>query len=906
MRQNLDSAISKIFYDVQFNRTCHRSNIKKLRKYYDQSDLSDFWESFESCFKVLLAVVLNHPQTKHSLEFVAKFATSLHIFTNEESEEPLCPFLIKLYDFLLNNHGAKDPGVRFRICHFLNVLFNSMGEQAFIEDVICNKIVVCMVTRLKDKSPKVRTQALFALRRLQDPTDNECQVIKVYTFHASKDPNAEVRKAALMCMGKNQTTLQVALRRTRDVNEGVRKVAYEFVSKITVRSLTITQRDQLLNDGLKDRSETVRKCVENVLLPSWLRYFNGDFISLIKAFDAEIGTDVSVLALETLFKSSALNTLIEQLPINNETKLIPIDKLTTENVLYWKCLVKHLCRGACTEELERIVPELSIFCTHISDFLTSISINQNETWENHMQKFILLQLFEIATTYDLSDELGRKKLNELICNTLLSNYWSEKIIECVVSHLENVIPDVNSRVDTLAHVISDIRLPLKESTQVTQISEHQQDENNLKRAKLKVKLLELKEEEYQAIEKREFLEADRLQKEINALNQEIIKLSKTVPPPSTGAEDIKEKDDPETMIKCLSIICSMMQSVTSLTPTLGNLIQIGFNSLDHLNDTVHILAIKAISIYCILDKEMAKKHILILFLQFSLEQENQEIWIAALKGILDLLLLHGLECFDIFENRNATTESTNKSELVQLFTEREVTLSMVRGSDIQKNNCDFIKILAGLLDNENQELRTVAAEGIAKLLLNGRISSSSLLSRLIILCYNPANDADFFLRQCLSGFFDNFIIHVAEAQKMLEEAYLPTLQILYKAPDFSPMQEIDPYDVSKFILNITRTGICRHSTKNYCAHNNLVFTIFLEALNPDSYIDQKMLIKSLQNLHLEIDDDTTKESLRQLIKKVLDTVGTSDKQLLNHIETFKQKLETPSSIQDTPRDQTSE
>lgn len=181
-----------------------------------------------------------------------------------------------------------------------------------------------------------------------------------------------------------------------------------------------------------------------------------------------------------LIRNTSLNTLLEQLPIDKETKLIPVNKLTSETVLYWKCLVKYLQNESCTEELERILPELSTFCNYISDFLMTISMPQTETWVNHMNKFILLQLFEITTTYDLSDEVGRKNLNDLIRNTLMGNFWTEKIIECIVAHLQYVIPDVHTRLDTLANIISEIRLPLKEVMTQTQISEEQQHEINIK------------------------------------------------------------------------------------------------------------------------------------------------------------------------------------------------------------------------------------------------------------------------------------------------------------------------------------------------------------------------------------------------------------------------------------------
>lgn len=91
-------------------------------------------------------------------------------------------------------------------------------------------------------------------------------------------------------------------------------------------------------------------------------------------------------------------------------------------------------------------------------------------------------------------------------------------------------------------------------------------------------MLELKEEEYVAIKDKEYLKADSLKNEINALNDEILRLSEK--PQMTVTEEIKEKDDPETMIKCLTIMCTVMQSITALTPTLRSLMQIAFDSFD--------------------------------------------------------------------------------------------------------------------------------------------------------------------------------------------------------------------------------------------------------------------------------------------------------------------------------------
>lgn len=243
-----------------------------------------------------------HPHIINTLEFCAKFVVSFYSTSENESMEPMSPFVSKLFNFLLSHHSAKDKAVRFRICHFLNMLLNSMGDDAFIDDNLCDQITVSMMDRLLDKSPKVRAQAVFALHRLQDPSDEQCPVIKMYIFHVSKDPSVEVRKAVLSSMGKNQKTLQAVLIRTRDIDDSVRKMAFEFISKITVRSLTIEQRERLLKDGLKDRSENVRKCVSSVLLPTWLRCYKGEYLNLVHALDAGIGAETATLALQVLFK----------------------------------------------------------------------------------------------------------------------------------------------------------------------------------------------------------------------------------------------------------------------------------------------------------------------------------------------------------------------------------------------------------------------------------------------------------------------------------------------------------------------------------------------------------------------------------------------------------------------------
>jgi len=58
--------------------------------------------------------------------------------------------------------------------------------------------------------------------------------------------------------------------------------------------------------------------------------------------------------------------------------------------------------------------------------------------------------------------------------------------------------------------------------------------------------------------------------------------------------------------------------------------------------------------------------------------------------------------------------------------------------------------------HQSSLLREVAAEGIAKLLMSGRILSQKLVAKLLILWYNPLTREEDHLRNVLGVFFPAF------------------------------------------------------------------------------------------------------------------------------------------------------
>ena len=155
-------------------------------------------------------------------------------------------------------------------------------------------------------------------------------------------------------------------------------------------------------------------------------------------------------------RGASVAELKEQLPINSETKLIPFEQLTNGAVVYWRCLVEHLHRETCTEQVAECLPELSKFCDYTRQFLAKMNPKEDDLFT---KQFILLQLFEIVKTYDLSDEFGRSNLRNLMFDTLTNENCSEEAIKCIVRHYEVVDPDVDTRLNYLRDAIDHIRSP---------------------------------------------------------------------------------------------------------------------------------------------------------------------------------------------------------------------------------------------------------------------------------------------------------------------------------------------------------------------------------------------------------------------------------------------------------------
>ncbi|KAI4832025.1 hypothetical protein KUCAC02_015009 [Chaenocephalus aceratus] len=379
MTADSEMDIKEAFQRAQKGHNNKAKLVASLNSRYNKlEDKTLFHEEFVHYLKYAMIVYKREPTVENIIEFVARFATSFlsppkteeeeqQEEEEEEDEEDDHPFLSFIFNFLLESHKASSHAVRFRVCQLINKLLGSMAENAQIDDDLFDRIHQAMLVRVTDKFPNVRIQAALAMTRLQQPKDSDCPTINAYMLILENDTNAEVRRAVLSCIAMSPRTLPKVLKRTRDIKENVRKLAYQVLAdKVHIKALTIAQRVTLVQQGLRDTSETVREMVSSRLLPAWLLRVEGNVIGLLHKLDVENCADTALETLKAIFKG----TLTEELTQNRaqlDKKLIPVDSLSCENVLYWRALCEFLkAQGDDGEEmLEQVLPDAATY----ADFL---------------------------------------------------------------------------------------------------------------------------------------------------------------------------------------------------------------------------------------------------------------------------------------------------------------------------------------------------------------------------------------------------------------------------------------------------------------------------------------------------------------------------------------------------------
>ncbi|XP_005148525.2 condensin complex subunit 3 [Melopsittacus undulatus] len=898
MRAKKKLQIKEAFQLAQKPHQNRAKLVLALKSTYDQlGDKEDFHEKFIHLLKYAMIIYRREPAVEQVIDFVARFVTSfcqMEIEDGSEAGEEDNLLLNYAFNFLLESHDANSHAVRFRTCQLVNKILGNMPENAQIDDELFDKINEAMLVRLKDKFSNVRIQAVLALSRLQDPKDENCPVVNIYSTLLENDSNSEVRRAVLSCIAPSARTLPKIVSRTMDVKEPVRKLAYEVLAeKVHMRALSIAQRVKLLQQGLNDRSDAVKEVVKKKLLQAWLQMSEGDVLEFLHRLDVESCPEVATPILNALFSLSPLTNFVHNCKNLDSRKLIPLEDLTAENVVYWRCLCEYLkSKGEEGEVLlEQMLPEPAIYADYLLSYLQNMPVLTEEQredfacFENLMTKeFIGQQLILIIGCMDTTEEGGRKHLLVTLQKILILPVISVALVSPLTEKLLSFVNDDDRRIQIIAEIISEVCEP----TVVAELPDAAEiRKRELKLAEIKVKLFEAKAALEECITLQDFNKASVLKETIIELEHIKKDLIKEVEQPEIK-EMHMEKDDPETLLKCLTMCYELLKIMSfskGIGPTINEIIKsLILPGITNVHPAVRNMAVLCLGCCALQNKEFARQQFALL-LQV-LQVDDLKVKLSALKAIFDQLMLFGMEPFkarrgDDSQSGDGHTRNENCEEESEKIEEDEET-TVVH---------NLLQLLSGFLDSEFPELRTDAAEGIAKLMFSGRLISAKLLSRLILLWYNPVTEEDTRLRHCLGVFFPLFAYANRSNQECFEEAYLPTLQTLLNAPATSPLAEIDVSNVSELLVDLTRPSELQHQSKTsqddqgLTVHDSLAVKICNEILRDPMAPDVRIYVKALNSLELS---GSSTENLLVLINEILEEV--KDKLCQKAIEKFKMNL----------------
>ncbi|KAF0037422.1 hypothetical protein F2P81_010296 [Scophthalmus maximus] len=889
MTADTEVEIKDAFHRAQRGHNNKAKLVAGLKSRYDKlDDKTLFHEDFLHCLKHAMIVYKRETTVENIIEFVARFATSFQSPPKTEEEEDEeeeeeaeddHPFLSFIFNFLLESHKANSHAVRFRACQLINKLLGSMAENAQIDDDLFDRIHQAMLVRVTDKFPNVRIQAALAMTRLQQPKEPDCPTINAYMLILDNDSNAEVRRAVLSCIAMSPQTLPKVLKRTWDIKENVRKLAYQVLAdKVHIKALTIAQRVRLLQQGLHDTSEAVREVVCSRLLPAWLLRLEGNVIELIHRLDVENCAQTALDTLRAIFRSSPTEKLLQDGLQLDSRKLLPVDSLTCENVLYWRALCEFVkAKGDEGDEmLEQVLADAATYADYIYGYLRAVPALSEEQRADFTQlelvmtkEFISQQLIHLIGCLDTNEEGGRKRVLAVLQEMLALPQTPSSLVSLLTEKLLALISDDQRRVQIVAEIISDVREPIMEASQP--VDENESRRQQVQLAEVKVRILEAKQTLEDYIAAQEFSRAAELKDSITELenrrNQIIQDIAESNQP--ADKEIRTEKNDPETLLRCLTMCAELLKQMsikTRIGPTISALMSsLVLPSIANAHPAVRNMAVVCLGTCILHSKELAKTH-LVLLLQIA-QLDEVKIRISALRAIIDLLLLFGFQLL---------SETTAAQTAVPAHSPdgREEDAAPVAEEKAGDTAQSILVMLSEFLDSEVSDLRTETAEGLAKLMYTGRISSAKMFSRLVLLWYNPVTEDDTRLRHCLGVFFQLYARESRAHQEVVEESFLPTVRTVMNAPATSPLAEVDISNVVELLVELTRpSALIKPSTntEEVCVHDYLAVRMCGEMINDPTAPEVRLYAKTLSNLELSR-DETVRKDLETLLQQLLQVV----------------------------------
>ena len=821
--------LEKVFALAQVGSKAHGKLVIKLlqvRQAYHAAG-TDFFADFVQPVHLLLLVKQRHAAVERCIEFVWKFATACQKINKEDDDEE--DFACQLIRHLLQFNNAKDSAVRFRVCQLVAATFNNLDEEAEIEDDLWDLVVDVMIKRCQDKTVAVRAQATSCLRRLHEPDDMENDATATLIKLMNTDKAKEVRRVALSCLGISPYTLPHVLTRTRDEEPSVRRKALEVLSGFDrlLTVLSISQRVRIVEQCLLDRDDTVAGVARDMLANKWLPKCGDegyDVLDLLMKFDVLTQEKVGLLVINGLIQAAQAPNAHPKL-IAAMTTAPVMEKVqywqVKEAALLWRAQCEHANANDDHAALEDRLHMGSImgFCTVLKDNLPTLDAPSTED-----RDYVCRQMLLQATMLEFGhDEAGRVELNRLLTASVEDKCTPESIVSLAIEALMCThCGNENDYLWSMTEMISNVTDTDDNNDQEDGGSDGGHDEEDDELSKKKQKYMqgllqqvqEKRAEMAECVRDEDFSEAQSLKMDINDLEDEIAEME--------GDIDVLGGKD-WGLQRGLSIAEPMLRQTRQTLkqcPTLEGLWDsLLMPALASEFPSVRTDVVKCIGLYSLLDPTGEQGSICMPLLMRMATYDMFEVQVAAVQAMVDLIMIFPKLAKAVGQDDDEQDE--DEEEQRSCKDPITIMLSFLKNSnamskheeDSEEDEEDSAEIRQEL----TIKMTTCVAEGLARLMYNGRTRRSDVMQQLLLLFFGKSgavskmmgasstttahtrSDPLFRARQCLHLFFPQFAIHSLHNQKIIERSGLATFQHLMSKHNDEKMTDSLIEEYIKFV-----------------------------------------------------------------------------------------------------------
>ncbi|KAJ7844433.1 nuclear condensing complex subunit [Mycena olivaceomarginata] len=721
---DLRTAIPNIFDQVQNSTANHLKNFVALHKLHLDAARTKGLpgeREFEAIFQGLVARVLPVKKGVAAADRVTKFVGGYTKFLNE------------------GGFQAKDKSVRYRVISFAGEMILGLGE---LDLDIYNNLQQALLERIHDKEATVRLQVVIALSKLAGSEDSsevaegEQTLLQVLIDTLSSDSSPEVRRATLVNIPVNSTTLPAILARARDTETTIRKLLYSNVLSGAASDaadpevLTIAQRELLVRHGLGDREKTVRAAAAE-LFGTWI-----DVIGEKPKPEEELAARMTNIDISKTEEKPPL-TLEEKQQKKNRNALTSIfdtrpdifeDLYFGEKAFLVRVFVDH-CKedkGRGEQKIESggipVVTSCAFRIQHGYNALVTLdeAVHQDDDGAYEDNVFILGELLKLAVNLDYSDEIGRRKMFALVRDMLTSYALPLAVVPQCLDVLRQLSSNERDLIRVVVEIVGDLREPGDEDDP----GAADQTQDSIVST---------------AYERSSFLQSPAPKKPA--------KTREEMSPEERVRVDLIDK-------RCLILCIGMWNTIEENSTLEGVLHDLIIPSVRRKEEEFREKGLIALGLFCLIAKNFALKT-LPLFVSQAEEDVPEELKISLLQIIFDLLMVH------------------------------ERTLLAPGGENAQKILSFLITQLEKETDKEDTSPKVLAllGTGIAKLLLCGMVADERVVKSLLMVYFSPYNVDNQELKQCLTFFAHMYSRSTAKNQQTMREIFIYIFQKLSKLRD---------------------------------------------------------------------------------------------------------------------------